>query len=403
VSNIYERFGVRTVINATGTLTRAGGMIVEPEVMDAMREASEHFVRIEDLQEAAGRVIARVTGAESGYVTCGASAGLTLAVAACVAGMDVARMDRLPDTTGLKDEAVVQRAHRNAYDHAVRLAGVKLVEVGTLGFPGAGGTWPWQIEAAITDKTAAVLWPVMDSRGTVPLPEVCRIAHAHNVPVIVDAAAALPPAENLRRFVADGADVVVFSGGKAVGGPQPTGILAGRRAIVESIALQNQDMDVFAETWTYRERYLESGILAGPPHQGMGRGFKVGKEEIVGLLVALERYVARDHAAEQARWDQTAEWMAGELRNIPDVRVEVTKTAHRPAPQIRVELDERARRMSAFELINRLVDGDPPILVGQGAAGQGAISLSPMTLREGHAEAVVERLTAILAPIPVRA
>src|SRR5262249_35850724 len=156
--------------------------------------------------------------------------------------------------------------------------------------------WPWQIAEAITDHTAAVLWPVIEALGVVSLEEVCRIAHERNVPVIVDAAAALPPAENLRRFVAEGADVVVFSGGKGLQGPQASGILAGRAAIVESVALQQQDMDVFAETWTWRARYLDNGVLKGPPHQGIGRGFKVGKEEAVGLMVALQRYLQRDHA-----------------------------------------------------------------------------------------------------------
>src|SRR4051812_40334820 len=176
--------------------------------MQAMADASTACVRMDELQEAAGRVIAEVTGAEAGFVTSGAAAGLTLAAAACLAGLDVGRMDRLPDTTGMPNEFIVQRAHRNAYDHAVRAAGARFVEAGYLGYPGAGGTHPWQLEAAITERTAAFYWATIDGPGVVSLEETCRIAHDHGLPVVVDAAAALPPPENLRRFIAAGADLV---------------------------------------------------------------------------------------------------------------------------------------------------------------------------------------------------
>ncbi|MCA1646702.1 MAG: aminotransferase class V-fold PLP-dependent enzyme [Chloroflexi bacterium] len=394
---IYDTLGVPTVINATGTLTRVGGTLMEPEVLDAMREAAGHFVRMEDLQEAAGRLIAEATGAEAGYVTSGASAGLTLAAAACVAGLDVGKMDRLPDTTGMRDEVVVQKAHRNAYDHAVRLAGVRFVEVGTLGFPGGGGTWPWQVADAITDRTAAVLWPLINAAGIVGLEEVCRIAHARNVPVIVDAAAALPPAENLRRFVAEGADVVVFSGGKALLGPQASGILAGRAAIVESIALQQQDMDVFAETWTWRARYLDTGILAGPPHQGIGRGFKVGKEEVVGLMVALKRYLERDHAADHTRWRAMVDHVAAALSEVPGVRVECVYPPATNVPSLHLHVDEDRLGLSALDAINRLADGSPGVLVRQGQAHQGILGIQPMCLRDEELGVVIDRTRAVLS------
>jgi L-seryl-tRNA(Ser) seleniumtransferase len=216
------------------------------------------------------------------------------------------------------------------------------------------------------------------------------------VPVVVDAAAALPPAENLRRFVAEGADAVIFSGGKAIGGPQPTGILAARRAIVESVALQNQDMDIFPETWTYRHEYLATGRLPGPPHQGLGRGFKVGKEEIVGLLVALERYVSRDHLAEQENWRKTVDWLADRLADVPGLRIEPVFDPKRPIPQLRLHLTEAELGLTAFDVVNHLADGEPCILVAQGLAYRGVIGISPMTLREGQAEIVAGRLKAVL-------
>ncbi len=153
---VYENLGVRTIINASGTLTRVGGSRMAPEVLAAMAEAAASYVHIDELQASAGEVLARATGAEAGYVTSGASAGLTLGIAACVAGMDVDKMDRLPDVTGMKSEVAVQRGHRNSYDHAIRAVGVTFVEAYYLGYPGAGGTMPWQLEAAITDRTAAV-------------------------------------------------------------------------------------------------------------------------------------------------------------------------------------------------------------------------------------------------------
>src|SRR3954453_1148681 len=209
--SIYDELGLRTVINASGTLTRLGGSRMAPEVLAAMAEAAAAFVPIDDLQARAGDVIAEITGAEAGYVVTDAAAGLSLGMAACIAGLDVGAMDRLPDTTGLKNEVVVQRGHRNAYDHAIRAAGVRMVEVGYLGYPGAGGTFGWQIEEAITERTAAVACPILDTPGTLALAEVADIAHAKGVPVVVDAAAELPPRSNLRRFIAEGADLVAYS------------------------------------------------------------------------------------------------------------------------------------------------------------------------------------------------
>src|SRR5436190_4009609 len=168
---IFEHLGVRPVINAAGPLTRLGGQRVHPEVAAGMAEAAQQSARIEDLQEAAGRYLAEVTGAEAGYVTTGAAAGLALAAAACIAGLDVVAMDRLPDTTGLKHEIVIQRAHLTAYTHALRLSGARLIEVGYMGYPGQGITWPWQVEAAVNERTAAVAFSVGIEDGAVPLDE----------------------------------------------------------------------------------------------------------------------------------------------------------------------------------------------------------------------------------------
>jgi D-glucosaminate-6-phosphate ammonia-lyase len=385
---IYEDLGVRPIINAAGELTRLSGTPVHPEVAEAMAEAAQRCVRIEDLQEAAGRYLAEATGAEAGYVTTGAAAGLTLGAAACIAGLDVAAMDRLPDTTGLRGEIVIQRAHLSAYTHALRIAGARLVDVGYQGV-----TWPWQIEAAIGERTAALAFSIGDVPGAVPLEEVVAIAHRRGLPVIVDAAAALPPAENLRRFIAEGADLVAFSGGKAIGGPQASGLLVGRADLIESVALQHQDMDVYPATWTWRERYLASQRLPGPPHHGIGRPMKVGKEEIVGLLVALRRFLARDHEAERRRQDRLLDTMLEQIAGLPGVR------AGRPAggvPMALVRIDEATVGRSVEAIINTLLDGDPPIAVSQGFWAERALGLIPSTLRPGEAEIVGTRLREVL-------
>jgi D-glucosaminate-6-phosphate ammonia-lyase len=388
---VYDELGLRTVINASGTLTRLGGSRMAPEVLAAMADAAASFVPIDALQARAGEIIADVTGAEAGYVVSGAAAGLSLGVAACVAGMDVAAMDRLPDTSGLKDEVVVQRGHRNAYDHAIRAVGVRMVEVGYLGYPGAGGTHPWQIAAAINERTAAVACPILDSPGTVPLPEVCEIAHERGVPVIVDAAAELPPRANLRRFIADGADLVVFSGGKAIGGPQASGILAGRADLIASVALQHQDMDVRPETWSWRP-LLDSGLLAGVPHQGFGRSMKVGREEIVGLITALRRFAAGSDDDDLERWQRCLDPIERALEGIPGIRVGRHVPQHKPVPALRIDLEGDCAATRAHDLVNHLLDGEPSIAIDQSYAEHGRLSINPQGLTAEEATAVARRL-----------
>jgi D-glucosaminate-6-phosphate ammonia-lyase len=292
MSGIYERLGIRPLINARGTHTRLGGSIMAPEVLAAMQEAAGAYILLDELQAKASAVIARATGAEAGMVTGGAEAGLLLATAGILAGTDPIKIERLPDTTGMKNEAIIHRAHRNGYDHALRSAGAKVVEVGY-----GHGTIPYQLEAAFTEQTALVeyLASPWASRGALPLAQTCEIAHKHGVPVLVDAAAMLPPAENLTRFIAEGADLVTFSGGKGLRGPQSSGILAGRADLIRA-ALAN-----------------------GSPNHSVGRAAKAAKEDIVGLIVALERYMALDHAAELARWEAQADYMLERLDGLPGV------------------------------------------------------------------------------------
>jgi D-glucosaminate-6-phosphate ammonia-lyase len=390
--HVYEKLGVRPLINGRSFSTKAGGCALPKEVLDAMREAGECCVRMDELQAAASGVIARATGAEAGIVTSGAAAALTLGAAACLARLDVNSMNRLPDTTGMPDEFIVHRAHRNDYDHAVRAAGAKFVEVG-FGYY----TFAYEVESAITARTAAMYYQAGASQGVLSLDEYAAIAHRHGLPVLVDAAAEMPPVLNLKSFIAAGTDLVAFSGGKHIQGPQSTGILCGRRDLILSAALQHQDMDVFPETWPLRS-LIENGTVAGPPHHGIGRGFKVGKEEIVGLVTALELYQARDFAAERARWTGDMECIAAGVRDLPGVsaRLQYPQPNGREVPSAIVTIDAATAGANAHAVINALQSGDPPICVFEKLAGSGEIVVFPEALRPGDAAIIARRLREVL-------
>jgi D-glucosaminate-6-phosphate ammonia-lyase len=394
---IYERFGVRTRINAAGLLTRLGGSLMPVEVLDAMTEAAGSFVDMAELQAAASGVIARHTGAEAGLVTAGAAAALTVGTAACLAGLDPARMDRLPEADDFPHEVVMCRTHRTGYDHAIRAAGARIREVGFNDrATGAGvrDVEAWELEAAITPRTAAIAY--MAAPGSrPPLAEVAALAHRHHLRVLVDAAAQLPPAENLRRFVAEGADLVAFSGGKAIRGPQGTGILCGRRDLVGSAALQQFDLDVRPETWRPPEALLPRPPLGGIPHHGIGRGCKVSKEEIVGLLVALERFVALDHAGEQARQERLLLALRGQLAGVLHLAARFLPAAETGRdPLLELQLDEAGLGLSAFQLSLVLQHGDPPVHLGERRAVDGILTVNPVGLRDGEEIIVAARLRA---------
>lgn len=398
--NIYENLGVRTIINAQGPATRLSGGIMAPEVAAAMAAASQHCVDITELQAAASRIIAQATGAEAGLVTSGAAAGLMLGTAACVAGLDPGKMNRLPDVSGMKDAVVVARSQRNFYDHAVRAAGVRLVEVGIADrFSGAGvrDCEAWEIADAITAQTAAVLFVAMEwSRPA--LREVVEVAHARGVPVLVDAAAQLPPAANLRRFISEGADLVVFSGGKALRGPQASGILCGRRDLIAAAALQMLDQDTRPELWMPPAGFIDKSRLPGAPQHGIGRACKVGKEEIVGLLTALRLFLAEDPAARRARWTALMTRLASALEGLPNCRVALaTDAGHDEMPLVDLALDRRSSNRSALDLARELQTGSPAIYVNAGRLDEGILRFGPMCLQEDDPPRIAARLRDLLA------
>ena len=398
MESVYDRLGVRAIINAAGPVTRLGGAIMAPEVGEAMREASQFCVDIAELQARAGAVIAEMTGAEAGYVTSGAAAGLLLATAACVTGLDPGRMNRLPDTAAMKNEVIIPRSHRNFYDHAIRAVGVRLVEVGIADrFSGAGvrDVEAWEIGDAIGERTAAIAY--VAGAGVRPrLSEVVAVARSRGVPVIVDAAAQLPPAENLKRFIAEGADLVCYSGGKAIGGPQGAGILCGRKALISAAALQHLDMDILFELWEPPASLIDKGKLPGAPQHGLGRPCKVGKEQIVGLITALRLFVIEGDATRSSRWQAAVETLVREMGPLRHARATVAMSPGRPVPVVRLAVDEAAAGVTAIEVARRLAAGIPPIHTNPALAYEGVLLFNPMCLRDRDIGVIASRVRELL-------
>jgi D-glucosaminate-6-phosphate ammonia-lyase len=374
MKDIYAQLGVKRRINAAGTLTRLGGALMDEEVLAAMAAAARASVDIGELQAAASRTISKVCSCEAGIVTTGAAAALTLAAAAAMTRWDIARMAALPDTEEFPNEILLPRTHYTGYAHALRAAGARLVDIGHNDRgTGAGvrGLEAWEIEAAITPRTAAFGFAAHPSNAD-DLCTVVEVCKKKDIPVIVDAAAQLPPKSNLKRFLELGADLVAFSGGKAIGGPQASGILAGRRDLVGAALVQQLDMDVPPATWAPPD-LIEVQKMKGIPHHGLGRGFKAGKEEIVGLLVALERYAAADDEATNAALQARLEKIAQNLHQAKTRIVDARETGR--VPQLHITVKNPA------SISRRLQAGDPPVHLSERYAAQGILIVDPQALR----------------------
>lgn len=366
MTDIYDELGVPHIVNCATTYTRFGGSIMAPEVAQAMADASQAFVDMATLVETVGARLATLTNNEAAYVSNGAAAGLSLATAATIAGEDPALIARLPnDLEGMRSEVVVHRQHRIWYDQAVRNTGAKLVEIGH-----SYETQTWELDAAITARTAAVLYLAGShlARNTLPLGYVIERAHARGVKVIVDAAAQVPPVSNLWRFTRElGADVAIFSGGKNLRGPQNSGLVVGSEEMIRAIRFN------------------------GPPNQRFGRSLKVGKETMVGLLKAVERYVSLDHEALWAEWSAVVDRWFESWAPAGGIRRDDSNEAGEPIPRVIVELGSRERR---DRFVDELRAGDPPIEVV--LVGETGIAFSPHLLQPGEAELVSARVAEML-------
>ena len=367
---VYEKLGVRPVVHGAGTTTRYGGSLMRRETIEAMREASRAFVNIDELNEAAGAAIARMLGAEAALVTAGSASGLVLQAAACMTGDDPAKIARLPDATGLRREFVIQRAHRFSYDQAYRIPGGVLVEIGL-----GRRTAPHELESAITAATAGVIFvvsPFTSPPGILSFDEVCRIAHARGIPVLVDAASMVPPRDNLFRFLRGSADLVIYSGGKGIRGPQSTGILAGRRDLVRAATLN------------------------ASPNQAIGRPSKTSKEEIVGLVTALELFLAEDEEAEMARFREVCASIVDAVRDVPGIRAVVEQDAvNRVLPHAVVYFEPGWTGPSGRAIQLALAAGEPHVYVQQGPHQGGyfdEIAVDPINLQPGDEKILAARL-----------
>ena len=376
----YEALGLSRIINADGTKTVLGGSVMPPEVVAAMVAAAGRYVDLPALERAAGRRIAALIGSpavEDAAIVCGAAAGLAVATAACVAGTDPARIRALPhlDWEGAKDQVLIQHSHVTGFAQNYRLPGPRLVTIG-----GADGADLEEHAAALSERTAAVAFLGGELAGNSRFPsgaalaEVVELAHRRGVPVIVDAAAELPPAEHLRTFSELGADLVVFSGGKGLRGPQSSGLVLGGAALVEACRRNNA------------------------PGSAIGRPMKVGKEEICGLVAAVELFVARDHAADVRRWAAWTQTVIEALEGADGVQVK--RFVARTVPQARISVDPARAGIDATALGARLAAGDPSIRLGRDGD---ALLFNPHMMGEGEAEQVAGRLRAVLEAVPVTA
>ena len=365
VDALYQRIGVSPIINAAGSITRLGGTRTRPETLALMEQAARVMVNIDELNRAAGKEVARLLGAEAGFVCSGAAGGLLLQAAACIAGNDPVKMRQLPNTDGLKNEIVIHTMHRFPYDQAYRAAGAKMVEFGDYLF-----AHPWQLEGAINENTAAVAYLAapFSSNKVMPLEQLCEIAHAHDVPVIVDAASMLPPRANLYRYLAAGADMVVYSGGKGIRGPQGSGILVGRADLIEAAAIQ------------------------ASPAQFLGRGMKVAKEEVIGLVASLAAFVEEDEEAETAAYRAMMQQVVDALVEIPGLEVSLEHDRNNyliPCAVFRFTDDWRGPSRNAVAAA--MERGQPSIHLHQ-LCGPDELAVDPLNLTEEEVEIVIRRL-----------
>ncbi len=357
----FGELGVRPFINAAGTYTDMTASLMPPEVMEAIRYASEHYVMLDELHDKIGQRIAALLQCEAAMITCGAASAMTLGTAAVLTGKDPQKIVNLPNLVDMKSEVIIQKAHRFGYEHAVRNCGVRLIEVETVE----------ELERAVTWHTAMMLfYNNNNSVGRIPDVEFVRLGKKHGVPTLNDAAADVPPVENLWKYTRMGFDLVAFSGGKGIRGPQSAGMLLGRKDLIEAARLN-----------------------APPNGNTIGRCMKVNKEEMLGMLVALELFVKKDHAEERREFDRRAETIRASATAVSGVQAEVfVPEVANHVPHVRITWDAAKVGITPEDAIRLLRDGTPSIRVRPGRE----ILVGVWMMRPGEDRIFAKRLREVL-------
>jgi L-seryl-tRNA(Ser) seleniumtransferase len=356
--DLLAELNVRPFINAAGTYTTHSGSLMRPEVMEAINYASQYFVEVEELHDAVGKRIATLVGSEAAMVTAGAASALTLGTAGIVTGTDRAKINQVPDLTGMKNEIIIQKSHRFPYDHAIRNTGVKLVEVTTRA----------ELEGAVNDRTAALFFlNYANGHGEIKDAEFAEIGKKVRVPTFNDCAADVHPADNVSKWIKMGFDLVCFSGGKGLMGPQSSGLLLGRADLIAGARANNF-----------------------PASATIGRGMKVNKEEMLGIMVALESFLGRDHDKEWAEWERRANLIIASVTSVPGVKAEMyLPEVFNRWPHIRVTWDEAQSGIKRADIVHKLRAGEPSIFILNTDNG---LDLGVITLKPGEDRVVARRL-----------
>ena len=365
--NPYEELGVTTVINCEGTMTMLGGSLPHPELEAVMTTAGRHFVSIPELEVAAGNRIAEMLKLPEGYtalVTSGAAAAIQSGLAGILTGGNETLIQQLPDLTSMKSEVIIQKSHRNPFDHQLRSTGIKLIEIETVD----------QLRAAVNERTAMMHFTnFANAAGQIKVDEWVKLAKQYNVPCMNDAAADTPPVSHLWDYTAMGYDLVTFSGGKAIRGPQCAGLLIGRKDMVANALLNNS------------------------PHEDtLGRSQKVGKEEIVGMVKALELFLAEDHDALAKEWQDRLDGISREITKVPGVSTSffVPDIANH-VPHMRITWDEAHISLTPEQASKLLRSSKPAIVIGHGE-GHPGLAMNSFMLQPGEDKMVAAQLSKLL-------